>query len=132
MKTTYFQLFLILGALSVQAQQQKFNPALADSLAKWAVLDQTAAGPRVGRFKDMTTVQRTHYNDSVFLANELRVKAVFDRYGFPGYDLVGKKGSNNFWLIVQHCDKNVSFQQMVLKAMKKELPKRNADPKNFA
>ena len=132
MKRTYFQFLPMLWALSGQAQQKKFNPSLADSLAKWAVLDQTAAGPRMGRFKDMTAAQRTHYNDSVFLANELRVSAVFGKYGFPGYDLVGEKGSNNFWLIVQHCDKNVSFQQKVLKAMKKELPRHNADPKNFA
>jgi len=35
------------------------------------------------------------------------------QYGFPGYDLVGQKGSNSFWLIVQHCDKDVDFQEQV-------------------
>jgi len=33
---------------------------------------------------------------------------------------------------VQHGDKDVRFQERILKAMKAELPKRNADPKNFA
>jgi hypothetical protein len=80
----------------------------------------------------MTHAQRQHYNDSIFAANERRLMIVFDKYGFPGYDLVGKAGSNNFWLMVQHCDKNVGFQKEVLKKMKAELPKRNADPKNFA
>lgn len=80
----------------------------------------------------MTTAARTHYSDSVFLVNEYRLRAVFDKYGFPGYDLVGEKGSNNFWLMVQHCDKNVGFQQSVLKAMEAELLKHNANPKNFA
>lgn len=80
----------------------------------------------------MITDQRMHYNDSVFAVNEGRLRSIFDQYGFPGYDLVGKKGSNNFWLMVQHCDKDVSFQQAVLKAMETELPKDNADPKNFA
>jgi len=119
-------------SLCVHAQQKNFDHSLADSLSKWAILDQTAAGPKTGRFKVMTTQQRTHYSDSVFAANEQRVSAIFDRYGFPGYDLVGQNGSNNFWLMVQHCDKDVSFQKKVLKAMKAELPKHNADPKNFA
>lgn len=95
-------------------------------------MDQTAAGPPVGRFKDMSPAQRIKYNDSVFVANEQRLIAVINKYGFPGYDLVGEKGSNHFWLMVQHCDKDVSFQRRVLKAMKAELPKHNADPKNFA
>jgi RNA polymerase sigma-70 factor (family 1) len=125
-------LVLVACSLSVQAQSKKIDQPLADSLAKWAILDQTAAGPRQGRFKEMTTAQRVHYSDSVFAVNEQRLKSIFDKYGFPGYDLVGEKGSNNFWLMVQHCDKDVSFQQAILKAMKAELPKRNADPKNFA
>ncbi len=123
---------LLLCCLSVRAQQKKIDQPLVDSLAKWAILDQTAAGPRVGRFKEMTTAQRTHYSDSVFALNEGRLKAIFDKYGFPGYDLVGEKGSNSFWLMVQHCDKDVGFQQEVLKAMKAKLAKHNADPKNFA
>lgn len=116
----------------VQAQGKKINQPLVDSLAKWAVLDQTAAGLPMGKFKEMITDQRMHYNDSVFAVNEGRLRSIFDQYGFPGYDLVGKKGSNNFWLMVQHCDKDVSFQQAVLKAMETELPKHNADPKSFA
>jgi hypothetical protein len=118
--------------MSVQAQQKKINQSLMDSLTKWAILDQTAAGPRQGRFKDMTTAQRTHYSDSVFAANERRLNAIFDQYGFPGYDLVGEKGSNNFWLMVQHCDKDVAFQQKILDAMKNELKRHNADARNFA
>jgi len=125
-------LVLVVCCFSVQAQQKKINQPLADSLAKWAILDQTAAGPREGRFKEMTPAERAHYNDSVFAVNKQRLKSIFDKYGFPGYDLVGEKGSHNFWLMVQHCDKDVNFQQAVLKAMKAELPKRNADPKNFA
>jgi hypothetical protein len=132
MKKNYVLSFLVFFVLSVQAQLKTFNQPLADSLVNWAVLDQTAAGPPAGRLKDMTTAQRTHYRDSVFALNKLRLNAVFDKYGFPGYDLVGEKGSNNFWLMVQHCDKDVRFQQTILKAMKTELPKHNADHKNFA
>lgn len=124
--------FLLIEMLPVYAQQKKFNQSLADSLTVWAVLDQTAAGPPVGRFKAMTNTQHTLYVDSVFTLNERRLSAMMDKYGFPGYDLVGKKGSYNFWLMAQHCDKDVSFQQRVLKAMKTALNKNNADSQNFA
>lgn len=115
-----------------KAQQRSVNQPLADSLVKWAVLDQTAAGPREGKFKLMTSAQRTHYCDSVFAANERRLEMVFTQYGFPGYDIAGEKGSNSFWLMTQHCDKDVAFQQKILAAMKPEVVKHNADPKNFA
>lgn len=117
--------FTLVSLIRTQAQSKKINQPLADSLAKWAELDQTAAGIKAGR-------QTQHYKDSVFNLNEQRLKGVLKRYGFPGYDLVGEKGSNNFWLMAQHCDKDVPFQQKVLKAMKAELPRHNADPKNYA
>ena len=49
-----------------------------------------------------------------------------------GFDKVGKIGSDNFWLLLQHCDRDVVFQEEVLAAMKKELDFKNANPKNYA
>jgi len=114
------------------AQQKPVNQALADSLAQWTILDQTAAGPRQGKFKDMTTAERQRYSDSVFALNEKRLKAIFERYGYPGYSLVGKKGSNDFWLMTQHCDKDVAFQEKILAAMRAKVELHDADAKNFA
>jgi len=132
MKIKYLLLFLFSAPLFAYTQDNKLNQPLVDSLAKWVILDQTAAGPPKGRFKEMAREDKQRYSDSIFITNERRLIAVFNKYGYPGYDLVGKTGSNNFWLMVQHCDKNVSFQQTVLKKMKAEVAKRNADPKNFA
>jgi len=132
MKKYYNILSLVLLPVLCAAQNKKFNASLTDSLAKWVVLDQTAAGPPSAWLKGLPKAQQDRYRDSVLLVNEIRIKSVFDRYGFPGYDLVGKTGSNNFWLIAQHCDKNVPFQKKVLKKMKAKLPSGNADPKNFA
>src|SRR5438445_13855395 len=39
--------------------------------------------------------------------NEVEAKRIVDKYGYPGYDLVGEVGSNHFWAIVQHCDDDV-------------------------
>jgi hypothetical protein len=72
------------------------------------------------------------YKDSVFTTHKIRVEKMFNKYGFLGFDKVGKDGSNNFWLIVQHCDKFPDFQKKILKAMNKEVKKGNANPNNYA
>ncbi|MEO6523969.1 MAG: DUF6624 domain-containing protein [Mucilaginibacter sp.] len=132
MKKLLFTTFWLLGLWCAQAQQKAINQPLADSLAKWAELDQTAAGPRLGRVKDMNDTERANYSDSVFASNERRLQNVFDRYGFPGYALVGKMGSNHFWLMTQHCDHDVAFQEKILAAMQVHVARQNADAKNFA
>lgn len=72
------------------------------------------------------------YKDSVFTTHKIQVEKMFKDYGFLGFDKVGKDGSNNFWLIVQHCDKFPEFQTKILKAMEKEVKKKNANPNNHA
>lgn len=58
--------------------------------------------------------------------------AIISQYGFPSYSLVGKGASNHFFVLVQHCDDDVSFQKQVLTLMKPEVDKDNADSKGFA
>jgi hypothetical protein len=59
------------------------------------VLDQAAAGMPSDSLKALPPVRLQRYKDSVFTLNEQRLKIVMSQYGFPGYDLVGKKGSNS-------------------------------------
>lgn len=42
-------------------------------------------------------------------------------HGFPNFDLVGERGSHNFWLLIQHQDRNPKFQEEVLSKMKVDL-----------
>lgn len=72
------------------------------------------------------------YKDSVFTAHKVQVEKLFKQYGYLGFDKVGQDGSDNFWLIVQHCDKFPKFQKRVLRSMHKEVQKKNANPKNYA
>jgi len=132
MKARLFIFALCLTFSIASGQTKKFNQPLADSLAKWVVIDQTAAGIQQGKLKDMPQKEWQAYKDSVFNTHQQLLAKIFKQYGYPGYDLVGKKGSNNFWLMVQHCDKQPGFQQQVLKAMKIEMEKGNADSKNYA
>lgn len=112
--------------------QKRFNQVLADSLNSWVVFDQIAAKSPEGKYKLMSRARLEQFQDSVFTTHQKLLSKVFEKYGYPGYDMVGKQASNHFWLMVQHCDKQPKFQQKVLKAMKKEVDRGNAHPQNFA
>ena len=65
-------------------------------------------------------------------SNMVILKILFKDYGFLGFEEVGKQGSSNFWLMMQHCDKDPKFQEEVLSEMKKHIERKNADPSNYA
>jgi len=60
------------------------------------------------------------------------VKNILDKYDFPGYDLVGKESSDNYWILVQHSDFDLEFQKRALKLMKVQLDKSNASGQYYA
>lgn len=60
------------------------------------------------------------------------VKSIIDKYGFPGYDLVGKESSHNYWMLVQHSDFDLPFQKRALLLMKVQLDKHNASGQDYA
>ena len=60
------------------------------------------------------------------------IKSILNQYGFPGYDLVGKESSDNYWLIVQHSDFDVRFQKRALALMKYQVLKKNASGQKYA
>jgi hypothetical protein len=64
--------------------------------------------------------------------NMVVLKKLFKEYGFLGIEEVGKQGSGNFWLMMQHCDKDPKFQEEVLSEMKKHIERKNANPSNYA
>jgi hypothetical protein len=68
----------------------------------------------------------------ILKANTDSIKHLFKLHGFLGFDKVGKNGSKNFWLLVQHSDHDIAFQEKVLKIMKVEVEKKNANSTNFA
>ncbi|MDB4904317.1 MAG: hypothetical protein JWQ63_3598 [Mucilaginibacter sp.] len=63
--------------------------------------------------------------------NELKAKVIINKYGYPGYDLVGEI-SDDFWAIIQHCDDDVPFQEHVLSLMKIQIAKSNASKEKYA
>ncbi|MES2518488.1 MAG: DUF6624 domain-containing protein [Bacteroidota bacterium] len=64
--------------------------------------------------------------------NIQKIKSIFNQYGFMGYEEVGEKGSQSFFQLLQHCDKDPKFQEDVLVEMKKHIERNNANATNFA
>lgn len=54
----------------------------------------------------------------VDMAHLRRMKCIVNRYGWPTKKLVGKRASHFAWLLVQHADDDVSFQEYCLKLVK--------------
>ena len=106
--------------------------ALKSELEEMVKVDQIAAYIPQGKYKEYTHEQWNNFKDSVFTNDNIRVESMYNKYGFLGFDKVGKVGSNHFWLIVQHCDKYPEFQRRVLKSMDKEVKRGNADSNNYA
>lgn len=115
----------------VVERKREFNQELADELRKMAEVDQVAAYIPQGEYKNMTDEEWNSFKDSVFTTHGNRLKQIFEEDGFVGYDLAGKEGSQNFWLMIQHCDFDPDFQMSVLEKMKVEVEKDNAKPSNY-
>jgi hypothetical protein len=109
----------------------QFNQQLADELKAMAEVDQIAAYIPQGKYKEWSVERWEDFKDSVFTTHKKRMEEIFAEFGYPGYNLVGKTGSQHFWLMVQHCDSDPAFQLSVLEKLKIEVGKSNADASNF-
>jgi len=143
MNKIYLVLFiglLILGCKAktenqnINQKKVELNKELVEELESMVEIDQIAASNAFPpeKYSYLTQLKWESFKDSIYQKNQKRTKEILDKYGFAGYNLVGKKGSKNFWLIVQHSDHNPEFQKQVLKKMKVEVDKKNADPSNYA
>lgn len=59
-------------------------------------------------------------------------KNILNNYGYPTTNLVSKKASHNFWILVQHCDSNIKLQMKALAGLKKGIKKGIGLRSNYA
>ena len=120
---------------SLSAQTVKYNTALIkriDSMYKddqfWRKEYIKISKKEKSAYNEETIEKRWEEADKI---NEVKAKAIINKYGYPGYDLVGES-SDDFWAIIQHCDDDVPFQERVLVLMKKQVDKNNASKVKYA
>jgi hypothetical protein len=79
-----------------------FDQALHDELVQMQADDQAEM---TGQGGDPT---------STFEQRQARLAEILDEHGWPGWDLVGRKGSTAAWVVVQHADLDPAFQERAL------------------
>ncbi len=57
------------------------------------------------------------FDDSVDKENTLKLKEIIEKIGWPGISKVGKLGASSAWLLAQHADVDVEFQEKCLTLM---------------
>lgn len=104
-------------------------PVLREELLKMRELDQAMQqdpkvnplGPgRDARIKDTYT------------KHNVRLRAILKQYGWPGEIMVGKDGSEAFWLLVQHGDADRDLQHKALAALEQAVAYGQATRPNLA
>lgn len=120
--------------LKIRGGKNRLDQELIGQLDRMVKIDQLAASNAFPptEFKHLTQKQWENKKTSIFKENQKVLEKILKDQGFPGFNLVGKEGSKNFWLMVQHCDHDPKFQQNVLKLMKTEVEKSNASGVYFA
>lgn len=95
------------------------NTKLASELQKMVNADQKAVSKRQ---------KKGVVNERLLRTNTEKLKILVRVHGWPTVSLVGKEGSKNAWLIVQHADRALSFQKKCLRLM---LDQHKKNPKDI-
>ncbi len=86
-------------------------PEIAQEIADMYAVDQAMR----------ERAEKEHFwDDTVDAKNTGRMKEIVDKIGWPTISKVGVEGSENAWLLVQHADHDVQFQELCLSLMEKE------------
>lgn len=72
-------------------------------------------------------IQKIVENDSI---NLIKVKSILDEYGWPGPDIIGRKGNSALFLVIQHAD--LETQEQYLPMMRDAVEDGNASAADLA
>lgn len=124
-------LLILFPILIISVCSAQVDSILSKKLIEMATLDQEIMQNPPKSIKPASE-EHMRLIDSIAAVNYQEAKIIFEKYGFPGFDLVGEEGSKSFWLIVQHCDKWPDFQRQVLEKMEIQVKNKNAHSKYYA
>jgi hypothetical protein len=107
-------------------------PSLRKDIISMTLNDQLLRYKRVQAPNDsIRQIVDQQINESD-LKNLTLAKVIIRQYGWLKKSQVGPDGQNNLWLIVQHADQDVLFQQKALSAMEKLLGTKEINLENYA
>ena len=85
-------------------------PEIAERLLEMGRVDQ--------EMRSRNLEDPEYWSPKVDSGNTIRMKEIIGQIGWPTVSKVGNEASHVAWLLVQHADHNVDFQEQCLKLMK--------------
>lgn len=121
-------------ALSAEGRYEKLLqlPSIRKEINLMTLNDQKLRYQRIQSKSDSAGISIDRQIMESDLSNMNRAKELIRQYGWPGISQIGKDGQNNLWLIVQHADRDVLFQQTALNAMEKLQGTKEINMENYA
>lgn len=104
------------------------NAKLAKEILRMTKLDQKV---RKAYIKNLT-VYNGKKLQAIDIENLKKMKRIVKEFGWPTTPLVGKKASHSAWLLVQHADSDIKFQEYCLRLMKKAVREDDVSKVNIA
>lgn len=105
------------------------NKKLELEILKYVIQDQYVRNLAIKFPKIKELSSEVVYQDSL---SKKFVKKVLDEYSWPTISMVGEQGSHNFWLLVQHMDKDSKLQKKAFKLLKKAVSNEEASSEDLA
>lgn len=102
------------------------NEALKDELLSMAEEDQRVLQDLIDNGELGTTEYHPRMK-TVHEKNNSRIKEIITQYGWPGFSLVGKEGSEAAWLMVQHAVLDTEFMGECIFLLKDAVLKNEAE-----
>ncbi len=107
-------------------------PALRKEINLMTLSDQQLRYKRVQTTNDSLLEVIEQEISRADFSNLMRTKDIVAEYGWLKISQIGKDGQNNLWLLVQHADQDVIFQQTALLAMEKIKGTNEVHMENYA
>ncbi|WP_394674541.1 DUF6624 domain-containing protein [uncultured Chryseobacterium sp.] len=120
----FWYTIILMAMISCKSRNIVFyKKNLSDLITDMAYRDQQSQ-------KNLIDAIKSHKDKKIIDSLENEKKLIFESnckkcidilniYGYPNYDLVSEDVSNDYWLLVQHCDNNIKFQKKALKQLEK-------------
>lgn len=86
----------------------------------------------VARRAPAASVEDLDRNATVVRDNTAWLKKIIDERGWPGWSSVGEAGANQAWLIAQHSDHDLRFQQRCLALLRDAVARADASAADLA
>jgi hypothetical protein len=113
----------------IDTELARYVDSLASADQKWRGLIRQVENDKIDTIRRAAVIKNINLTDSL---NFFQIRKIFNKYGFLGYDIVGKESSHKFWLLIQHADNYPAFQDSVLVQMKIQADIGNASYADYA